>query len=135
MLLEYDKRFAVYKDFIFYDYKNPLAIPRELGSAFDVVLADPPFLADECLTKTAVTVKFMAKNQIILCTGTCQLFNYFLILRSIIFCALGAVMEDMAKRLLNLEKCNFVPGHRNNLANEFRCYTNYDMDSHVIKPE
>jgi len=115
VLLEYDKRFAVYKDFIFYDYKNPLAIPRELGSAFDVVLADPPFLADECLTKTAVTVKFMAKNQIILCTG--------------------AVMEDMAKRLLNLEKCNYVPGHRNNLANEFRCYTNYDMDSHVIKPE
>ena len=77
MLLEYDKRFAVYKDFIFYDYKNPLAIARELGSAFDVVLADPPFLADECLTKTAVTVKFMAKNQIILCTGTCQLFNHF----------------------------------------------------------
>ena len=45
----------------------------------------------------------------------------------------GAVMEDMAKRLLNLNKCNFVPGHRNNLANEFRCYTNYDMDSHVLK--
>ena len=71
MLLEYDKRFAVFgPDFIFYDYKNPLAVPRELGSAFDVVLADPPFLADECLTKTAVTVKFMAKNHIILCTGT-----------------------------------------------------------------
>ena len=71
VLLEYDKRFAVFgPDFIFYDYKNPLAVPRELGSAFDVVLADPPFLADECLTKTAVTVKFMAKNHIILCTGT-----------------------------------------------------------------
>ena len=112
VLLEYDKRFAVFgEDFVFYDYKNPLAVPREMGSAFDVVLADPPFLADECLTKTAVTVKFMAKNQIILCTG--------------------AVMEDMAKRLLNLNKCQFVPGHRNNLANEFRCYTNYDMDSHI----
>ena len=112
VLLEYDKRFAVFgQDFIFYDYKNPLAVPREMSSAFDIVLADPPFLADECLTKTAVTVKFMAKNQIILCTG--------------------AVMEDMAKRLLNLNKCTFLPGHRNNLANEFRCYTNYDMDSHI----
>ena len=34
-----------------------------------MVFADPPFLSDECLTKTAVTVKFMAKEKIILCTG------------------------------------------------------------------
>ena len=70
VLLEYDKRFAGFgEDFIFYDYKNPLGIPRHLASGFDLVFADPPFLSDECLTKTAVTVKFMAKEKIILCTG------------------------------------------------------------------
>ena len=71
VLLEYDKRFAGFgNDFVFYDYKNPLGIPRDLASGFDVVFADPPFLSDECLTKTAVTVKFMAKDKILLCTGT-----------------------------------------------------------------
>ena len=70
VLLEYDKRFSGFgEDFIFYDYKNPLGIPRHLASGFDLVFADPPFLSDECLTKTAVTVKFMAKEKIILCTG------------------------------------------------------------------
>ena len=76
MLLEYDKRFSGFgEDFIFYDYKNPLGIPRELASGFDVVFADPPFLSDECLTKTAVTVKFMAKDKIILCTGTYYIYT------------------------------------------------------------
>ena len=37
-------------------------------------------------------------------------------------------MEEMAKRLLNLEKCKFEPGHKNNLANDFKCYANYDLD-------
>lgn len=70
-LFEYDDRFAVHgSDFIFYDYKSPLSIPRELASSFDLVIADPPFLSEECLTKTAVTIKFLMKEKIILCTGT-----------------------------------------------------------------
>ena len=49
-----------------------------LGSSFDLVLADPPFLSDECLTKTAVTLKFLAKDKILLCTGNFDLYftNY-----------------------------------------------------------
>jgi len=76
-----------------------------------LVFADPPFLSDECLTKTAVTVKFMAKEKIILCTG--------------------AVMQSMAKKLLNLDQCTYEPKHTKNLANEFRCYTNYDFDNFI----
>ena len=69
-MFEYDQRFSKFgEDFVFYDYKSPLSIPKDLGSAFDVVLADPPFLSDECLTKTAVTIKFLAKQKIIVCTG------------------------------------------------------------------
>ena len=69
-LFEHDKRFARFgSDFTFYDYKSPLEIPRDLRESFDVVFADPPFLSEECLTKTAVTVKFLAKEKIVLCTG------------------------------------------------------------------
>lgn len=36
-------------------------------------------------------------------------------------------MADMADRLLHLKAQEFKPGHRNNLANEFRCFANFDM--------
>jgi EEF1A lysine methyltransferase 1 len=69
-LFEYDERFAAYgSDFCFYDYKNPLKVPPELGGSFDVVVADPPFLSEECLTKTAVTIRFLSKQKVLLCTG------------------------------------------------------------------
>ncbi len=40
-------------------------------------------------------------------------------------------MEEMANRLLSLKVCKFVPKHKHNLANEFRCFANYDLDSFV----
>ncbi|XP_046393102.1 EEF1A lysine methyltransferase 1 [Ischnura elegans] len=111
VLFEYDQRFSVYgSDFIHYDYKCPLDLPQKLADYFDLVVVDPPFLSEECLTKTAITVKFLTKGNIILCTG--------------------AVMENLAKKLLNVRRCDFKPTHKNNLANEFLCYTNYDMKSH-----
>lgn len=68
--LEYDSRFQVYnEDFIFYDYKEPLRLDEALKNSFDIVIADPPFLSEECLCKTAMTIKFLAKEKIILCTG------------------------------------------------------------------
>ncbi len=70
-LFEFDKRFASLGPdlFVFYDYNSPLDIPRDLRESFDVVFADPPFLSEECLTKTAVTIKFLAKKHIVLCSG------------------------------------------------------------------
>ncbi|GLG99395.1 Protein-lysine N-methyltransferase CG9154, partial [Gryllus bimaculatus] len=82
-LLEYDKRFAVYDGFVYYDYKDPLNLPNEFERSFDVVIADPPFLSEECLSRVSETLKFMAKDKIILCTG--------------------AVMQELAKQLLNLK--------------------------------
>lgn len=41
-----------------------------MSNFYDLVIADPPFLSDECLTKTALTIKFLAKKDIVLCTGT-----------------------------------------------------------------
>lgn len=69
-LFEYDTRFSVYgDDFTFYDYRSPLEIPKDLGSSFEVVVADPPFLSEECLTKTALTMRYLSKGPLILCTG------------------------------------------------------------------
>ena len=81
MLLEFDKRFEIYgEDFVFYDYNKPLDLPRDLEkNSFDIVLADPPYLADECLSKTAETAKFLTKEKVLLCTGkVCQGFVVFI---------------------------------------------------------
>ena len=69
-LLEYDQRFSVFgSEFVLYDYRSPLDVPGDLREQFDLVVADPPFLSEECLTKTAVTVRLLAKHHILLCTG------------------------------------------------------------------
>lgn len=113
-LFEYDDRFSKVcgVSFTRYDYKSPLDVPREFSKRFDLVIADPPFLSEDCLTKVAVTVKFLAKNDVILCTGE--------------------VMSDLAERLLNVKPSGFRPSHRNNLANEFRCYSNFDLDNLLL---
>ncbi|KAL0280910.1 UNVERIFIED_CONTAM: hypothetical protein PYX00_002064 [Menopon gallinae] len=107
-LFEFDKRFSCYApDFIFYDYNDPLNVDSMYNKYFDVVLIDPPFLSEECLSKTAETVKLVGKDdcRIILCTG--------------------AVMESLAGKLLHVSKCSFRPMHKNNLANDFICLTNF----------
>lgn len=37
----------------------------------------------------------------------------------------GAIMENLAKDLLGLQMCKFLPKHNRNLSNEFRCFVNY----------
>ena len=39
----------------------------------------------------------------------------------------GEVMTELAKRLLDLNICSFLPDHSNNLANQFRwlCFGKY----------
>ena len=68
--LEFDQRFQVFgEDFIMYDYNEPLKLDPSLKEAFDLVIADPPFLVEDCLTNTALTIRFLTKGKIILCTG------------------------------------------------------------------
>ncbi|KAM7406907.1 hypothetical protein PAMA_002888 [Pampus argenteus] len=107
VVLEYDRRFAAYgNDFIFYDYSEPLSLPASVApQSFDIVLADPPYLSEECLTKVVKTIKYLSKGKVLLCTG--------------------AIMESVAKDLLDVKKCDFLPQHNRNLSNEFRCFVNY----------
>lgn len=107
--MEFDQRFAVHgTDFVHYDFNFPSKIPKEILGTFDLVIADPPFLSEECLTKTSETIKLLAKDQIVLCTGV--------------------IMGELAEKLLNVKSCKFKPEHRNNLANEFSCFANFDLD-------
>ncbi|KAH0625115.1 hypothetical protein JD844_033247 [Phrynosoma platyrhinos] len=115
-ILEYDKRFSAYgAEYIFYDYNDPLNLPTNLTAhSFDIVLADPPYLSEECLRKTAQTIKYLTKGKILLCTGS--------------------IMEEHAAKYLGVKMCKFIPKHTQNLANEFRCYVNYDsgLDSNSV---
>ncbi|XP_045531112.1 EEF1A lysine methyltransferase 1 [Pieris brassicae] len=109
-LLEYDRRFEIHApDYIFYDYNIPDKLPQGLEHTYDLVIADPPFLAEECIQKTSETIKLLSKDKIVVCTGT--------------------VMRENIENLLNLKICEFEPQHRNNLANEFSCYANFDLDA------
>lgn len=139
-LLENDTRFEAFgKSFVFYDYKRPTTIAcadsvyaRECGvsmnlaSSFDLLLVDPPFLSEECWSKTSETVTHMSKisslesglrstdTKVIVCTG--------------------AVMQSAIQRLIlgyngfTVHETSFLPRHRNGLANEFKCFANY-LDS------
>ncbi|XP_077539316.1 EEF1A lysine methyltransferase 1 isoform X2 [Haemaphysalis longicornis] len=108
-LLEYDRRFECYgEDFLYYDYNAPLQIPSDWQGRFTVVVLDPPFLSEECLSKTSETVKFLQPTFTILCTG--------------------AVMESLAEQLLGLQPCKFKPTHTRKLGNEFKCFANYNLD-------
>lgn len=35
-------------------------------------------------------------------------------------------MEDLLAACFKIKLCAFVPRHERNLANEFKCYSNYD---------
>lgn len=70
-IFEYDRRFAIYgEQFVFYDYNNPLDFPGNIAAhSFHLVIADPPYLSEECLRKTSETIKYLTQGKILLCTG------------------------------------------------------------------
>ncbi|KAF9132989.1 hypothetical protein BGW39_010882 [Mortierella sp. 14UC] len=118
-LFEFDTRFDVYgRQFIHYDYSHPLEfrLAPELKSSVDLVVVDPPFLSEECLTKTLETVRFLLKpgGKVVLCTG--------------------AVMEPIALKD-GLKITTFFPGHQNGLSNDFRCYVNYKSERFPFKDQ
>lgn len=109
-LLEYDKRFEQYgNEFTFYDYNKPEELPSSLKHAHRIVVADPPYLSQDCLEKVAQTISFLLQP------GE----SYLLLLT-------GAVQKDRAAELLGLRPCGFRPQHSSKLGNEFKLFTNYN---------
>ena len=72
-LFEYDERFSKFgDDFIYYDYKNGYEnLNPKLKNSFDMIIADPPFLSDECIEKFASTIQFLRapETKITFCSG------------------------------------------------------------------
>ena len=87
-LFEFDTRFSALasKDFVYYDFNSPLKFvtgDQEVGVSglreqFDLVMADPPYLDENCLTKTSISIKYLSKEgaKIVLCTGAIMVSNY-----------------------------------------------------------
>ncbi|KAF2444547.1 N-6 adenine-specific DNA methyltransferas-like protein 2 [Karstenula rhodostoma CBS 690.94] len=114
-LLEYDTRFAVFKEFTPYDFEHPLALPPELKASFDAIIVDPPFLSDHCQTKAALTVRWLARSwapggvKLIACTGERM------------EALVGKLYAKVGVRTTDFDVC-----HAKGLSNEFRCYANFE---------
>ncbi|KAF1956862.1 hypothetical protein CC80DRAFT_412383 [Byssothecium circinans] len=118
-LLEFDDRFAVFKEFVQYDFQSPIKLPVELKASFDRIICDPPFLSDDCQTKAALTVRWLAKSwtsldslRLIVCTGE--------------------RMEPLVTKLyskVGTHTTNYEIKHAKGLSNEFRCYSNFECEN------
>ncbi len=64
VLFEFDEQWNSHKHFVFYDFNRPIDVieqnPR-YGSAFDMVIIDPPFVTVEAWEKYAKTAKALLK--------------------------------------------------------------------------
>ncbi|KAM7351361.1 protein-lysine N-methyltransferase CG9154 [Cochliomyia hominivorax] len=112
-ILEFDKRFSAYgDDFVFYDFNGAETEDylKDLWHKFDLIIADPPFLSEECITKICKIIKNLLKPE-----------------AKIIFCS-GEIVEPWLTANLPVKKCNFHPEHERNLGNEFVSYANFNLD-------
>lgn len=124
-LLEFDQRFEVLgSDFVHYDYQHPLRVPAELKSKFDRIICDPPFLSEDCQTKTALTVRYLAKSW-----GTLSDGNVHEGVR-MLSCT-GERMQPLITKLyssIGVRATTFQPEHSKGLSNEFSSYANFECD-------
>ena len=135
-LLEYDERYSCRGDFSFYDYNEPLRVPEALHGAFDVVVADPPYLAEECLVKTAecVAKRWQPRNL----QSTDAVTRLAAAIRTVrllqrrpdshVLLLTGAIMQHVAERALGCRPCVFRPQHSSKLGNDFYLYASYNAE-------
>ncbi|CZR57524.1 related to NADH2 dehydrogenase (ubiquinone) 40K chain [Phialocephala subalpina] len=120
-LLEYDKRFEVFKDeFVFYDFKNPLKLPPSMKASTDHIIVDPPFLSEDCQTKAAMTVRYLSRSSTPPCSSSPS--------RKLISCT-GERMQPLIEKLYRaqgVKATTFEPIHLKGLSNEFFCYANFE---------
>ncbi|KAK0611151.1 putative N6-adenine methyltransferase-domain-containing protein [Immersiella caudata] len=118
ILLEYDTRFSVFPEFIFYDYMQPLKLPAELKGTVDRIIVDPPFLSEDCQTKSALTARWLTRPpstvptpKLIISTGE----------------RMGTLITKLY-RSYNVRNTTFELVHAGGLSNEFCCSANFEAD-------
>ena len=113
LLFEFDQKFSKYeKDFVFYDYnlgqdENYL---KEYADSFALIILDPPFLSEDCLRKSLLIVNRIKKEKSLIVLNT------------------GTIQKELAREH-GLIESKFKPQHKNNLANQFSTFSNFDIDN------
>ncbi|EPE03403.1 n-6 adenine-specific dna methyltransferase 2 [Ophiostoma piceae UAMH 11346] len=113
LLLEYDHRFAVFPEFVHYDFNAPTKLPASLRGTADRIMVDPPFLSEDCQTKTALTARWLARSvtkPVILSTGE----------------RMAPLIIEKLYKAQGLRPTDYVPEHAHGLSNEFYCYANFE---------
>ncbi|KAI9884860.1 MAG: DASH complex subunit dam1 [Watsoniomyces obsoletus] len=122
-LLEFDRRFDIFNEFVFYDFNRPFQLPAHLKGTCDRILCDPPFLSEDCQTKAATTVAWLTRS-----TTASDRLNADPRLPRFVTCT-GQTMAPLLQRLyrrVGLRSTSFRPRHVKGLSNEFRCYANFE---------
>lgn len=126
-LLEYDERFNVFPEFIFYDFKYPFKLPEEIKNTIDHLIVDPPFLSEDCQSKAAMTCAWLSKSWGKVGTDGIPVTAET---GKIISCT-GERMQDLIQKLykpMGVKTTTFLPEHAKGLSNEFYCYANFECD-------
>ncbi|CDR40820.1 CYFA0S05e04852g1_1 [Cyberlindnera fabianii] len=121
-LLEFDKRFSALAGdkFGFYDYNHPLELPEAIKGKVNRLLIDPPFLEEQCQTKSSQSAHALLSKD-----KTSKTKNGVLKYR-LISCT-GERMRDVIKKTYpDTNPTTFLPEHANGLSNEFMCYASYE---------
>ncbi|KAI5962841.1 hypothetical protein CANMA_003616 [Candida margitis] len=124
-LLEYDPRFKVLagsEHFSTYDYHKPDDIPKHLRNKCHRLLIDPPFLEEECQTKSAQAAKNLLVKEDERLERTKSGDKKYKLISS----TGERVYEVVTKNFADTRVTNFYPEHKNGLSNEFRCYANFE---------
>jgi hypothetical protein len=101
----------------------------ELKGQFHRLICDPPFLSEDCQTKAALTVRWLAKNWPT--TSSSGETVYLGKQPKLIVCT-GERMEPLIHKLYakaSLATTDFEVVHAKGLSNEFRCYANFQSDA------
>ncbi|PWW74945.1 hypothetical protein C7212DRAFT_207318 [Tuber magnatum] len=133
-LLEFDKRFDLFAEFTHYDFQYPLRLPSELKGKFDRILIDPPFLSNDCQTKTALTARWLMKPWVAPtvpastshdnCGGNTAEQSP----TRIMICT-GQVMRELVEKLFRhagVRATTLEIRHSKGLSNEFLCYSSFE---------
>ncbi len=108
---------------MFYDFNNPLEFPSHLRGKCHRALIDPPFLNDDCQTKSALTARSLLINQqerpkVKSESGTLQY--------RLMSCTGERMSTLISKVYPDTKITDFYPAHERGLSNEFRCYATYE---------
>ncbi|RNJ53810.1 hypothetical protein D7B24_001333 [Verticillium nonalfalfae] len=115
ILLEHDDRFRMFPEFVWYDFAHPFKLPAELKGAVTRIVCDPPFLNEDCQTKAAMTVRWLASPRVPT-TGR-------------VIVSTGERMRDLIAKVyrsFGVKLTTFEPKHARGLSNEFCCYASYE---------